>query len=294
MARQSIRIASVVGIVAGLLTLFTGDLSAVKVAEKQPMKLAAMEALYDGGEGVGLTAVAAVNPFTQPDYAKGGEAPLRIAIPKGLSLLATHSTDGFVPGVNDILNGYTRPDGKRELSAEEKMARGRRAITTLAQYRQLRSASPNDSRLDSLAARLKADMPYFGYGYIKDRAELVPYIPVNFYAFRVMVGVGTLLMLFFLVIGHLAWRCDVTEQRRWLYWAAIAMLPLTYIASEAGWIVAELGRQPWAIQDLMPTVAAISDLQPGSVAFTFFLFLVLFTVLLAAEISIMCRVIKNK
>ena len=62
----------------------------------------------------------------------------------------------------------------------------------------------------------------------------------------------------------------------------------------AGWIVAELGRQPWAIQDMMPTVAAISDLQPGSVAFTFFLFLVLFTVLLAAEISIMCRVIKNK
>ncbi len=294
MARQSIRIASVVGIVAGLLTLFTGDLSAVKVAEKQPMKLAAMEALYDGGEGVGLTAVAAVNPFTQPDYAKGGEAPLRIAIPKGLSLLATHSTDGFVPGVNDILNGYTRPDGKRELSAEEKMARGQRAITTLAQYRQLRSANPSDSRLSRLADQLKADMPYFGYGYIKDRAELVPYIPVNFYAFRVMVGVGTLLMLFFLVIGHLAWRCDVTEQRRWLYWAAIAMLPLTYIASEAGWIVAELGRQPWAIQDLMPTVAAISDLQPGSVAFTFFLFLVLFTVLLAAEISIMCRVIKNK
>ena len=73
MARQSIRIASVVGIAAGLLTLLTGDLSAVKVAETQPMKLAAMEALYDGGEGVGLTAVAALNPFVQPDYGKGGE-----------------------------------------------------------------------------------------------------------------------------------------------------------------------------------------------------------------------------
>lgn len=293
MARQSIKIASIVGIGSAVLTMATGDFSAVKVAETQPMKLAAMEALYDGGEGVSLTAVAAVNPFAQPDYAEGGEAPLRIAIPNGLSLLATHSVDGFVPGINDILNGYTRADGTRELSAEEKMERGRRAITTLAEYRKLKSADANDKRLPELAAQLKADMPYFGYGYIKNRAELVPYIPINFYAFRVMVGVGTLLMLFFLVIGHIAWRNDITTSRRWIYYAAIAMLPLTYIASEAGWIVAELGRQPWAIQDMMPTVAAISDLQSGSVAFTFFLFLVLFTVLLAAEIKIMCNVIKN-
>ena len=214
-------------------------------------------------------------------------------MPKGLSLLATHTPDGFVPGVNDILNGYTRPDGKRELSAEEKMERGRRAIATLAEYRRLKAADASDRRLPELVAQLKADMPYFGYGYIKDRAELVPYIPINFYAFRVMVGVGTLLMLFFLVIGHIAWRKDITASRRWLHWAALAMLPLTYVASEAGWIVAELGRQPWAIQDMMPTVAAVSDLRSGSVALTFFLFLVLFTVLLVAEVKIMCNVIKN-
>ena len=293
MARQSIKIASVVGIVASVLTMATGDFSAVKVAETQPMKLAAMEALYDGGEGVALTAVAAVNPFEQPDYAKGGEAPLRIAIPNGLSLLATHKADGYVPGVNDLLNGYTRADGTRELSAEEKMERGRRAISTLAEYRKLKAADANDKRLPEIAEQLKQDMPYFGYGYIKDRAELVPYIPVNFYAFRVMVGVGTLLMLFFLVIGHIAWRKDITAKYRWLYIAALVMLPLTYLASEAGWIVAELGRQPWAIQDMLPTVAAVSDLKSGSVAFTFFLFLVLFTVLLVAEVSIMCRVIRN-
>ncbi len=293
MARQSIRIASVVGIAAALLTMATGDSSAVRVAEAQPMKLAAMEALYDGGEGVSLSAVAAVSPFGQPDYAKGGEAPLRIAIPKGLSMLATHDPDGFVPGVNDILNGYTRPDGTRELSAEEKMERGRRAIATLAEYRRLKAADADDRRLPALAAQLKADMPYFGYGYIKDRAELVPNIPINFYAFRVMVGVGALLMLFFLVIGHIAWRKDITAPRRWLFLSALVMLPLTYLASEAGWIVAELGRQPWAIQDMMPTVAAVSDLRSGSVAFTFFLFLVLFTVLLVAEVKIMCNVIKK-
>ena len=293
LATESIKIASVVGIAAAVLTMATGDSSAVKVAQAQPMKLAAMEALYDGGNGVGLTAVAAVNPFEQPDYAKGGEPPLRIAMPCGLSLLATHSLDGYVPGVNDLLNGYTRADGKREPSAEEKMQRGRKAIATLAEYRKLKAANPGDKQLPRLAAQLKEDMPYFGYGYIKDRAELVPYIPVNFYAFRVMVGVGTLLLLFFLVIGHVAWRRDVAGSRRWLHLAAIAMLPLAYIASEAGWIVAELGRQPWAIQDMMPTLAAVSDISTGSVALTFFIFLVLFTVLLVAELRIMCKVISN-
>ena len=293
LATESIKIASVVGIAAAVVTMATGDSSAVKVAQAQPMKLAAMEALYDGGNGVGLTAVAAVNPFEQPDYAKGGEPPLRIAMPCGLSLLATHSLDGYVPGVNDLLNGYTRADGKREPSAEEKMQRGRKAIATLAEYRKLKAANPGDKQLPRLAAQLKEDMPYFGYGYIKDRAELVPYIPVNFYAFRVMVGVGTLLLLFFLVIGHVAWRRDVAGSRRWLHWAAIAMLPLAYIASEAGWIVAELGRQPWAIQDMMPTLAAVSDISTGSVALTFFIFLVLFTVLLVAELRLMCKVISN-
>ena len=293
LARQSIKIASIVGIVASLLAIHTGHSSAVKVAEVQPMKLAAMEGLYDGGNGVGLTMVAAINPFSQPDYAKGGEAPLRIAMPNGLSLLATSTLDGYVPGVNDILNGYTRPDGKRELSAEEKMLRGRNAITALAEYRKLKAADADDKRLPQLSRQLQKDMPYFGYGYIKDRAELVPYIPVNFYAFRVMVGVGMLLLLFFLVIGHVAWRQDITKRGRWLWMAALLMLPLAYIASEAGWIVAELGRQPWAIQDMLPTVAAVSDLKSGSVALTFFIFLVLFTLLLIAEIRIMCRVIKN-
>lgn len=293
LARQSIKIASIVGIVASVIAMATGDSSAVKVAEVQPMKLAAMEALYDGGEGEGLTVIAAINPFSQPDYAKGGEAPLRIAIPNGLSLLATHSMNGYVPGINDILNGYTRPDGKRELSAEEKMERGRNAIAALAEYRKIKAADANDSRLPELTKQLKEDMPYFGYGYIKDRDELVPFIPINFYAFRIMVGIGTLLLLFFLLIGHVAWRQDITVRSRWLWMAAILMLPLTYIASEAGWIVAELGRQPWAIQDMLPTVAAVSDLRSGSVALTFFIFLVLFTVLLIAEIRIMCRVIKG-
>jgi cytochrome d ubiquinol oxidase subunit I len=70
-------------------------------------------------------------------------------------------------------------------------------------------------------------------------------------------------------------------------------MPLPYIASELGWIVAELGRQPWIIQDLMPVSTAVSNIGSGSVMATFFIFAVLFTTLLIAEVSIMVKQVKN-
>jgi cytochrome d ubiquinol oxidase subunit I len=74
---------------------------------------------------------------------------------------------------------------------------------------------------------------------------------------------------------------------------ALLTIPLAYIAGQAGWVVAECGRQPWAIRDLLPTSAAISKLDVGSVQTTFFIFLFLFTVMLIAEIGIMIRAIKK-
>ena len=80
---------------------------------------------------------------------------------------------------------------------------------------------------------------------------------------------------------------------RWIMSLGIILIPLAYIASESGWLVAEFGRQPWTIQDMLPTWVAVSDLSSGSVALTFFLFLLLFTAMLCAEISIMCKQIKK-
>lgn len=79
----------------------------------------------------------------------------------------------------------------------------------------------------------------------------------------------------------------------WMQWIGVFVVPLAYITSQCGWIVAEAGRQPWVIQDLMPTNASISNLQVGSVQTTFFIFLVLFTVLLIAELGIMFKAIKS-
>ncbi len=293
MAIKSIKIAAIVGLIASLGAAITGDESAYKIAEVQPMKLAAMEALYNGGEDQSLTAVAWVNPFKQPNYREEEEAPLRIAIPYGLSILATRTLHGFVPGVNDILNGYTKADGTQEPSAQEKMERGRNAITALAEYRKLKAEGADQAALEEQLSILNNDFKYFGYGYIRDESELVPYIPINFWAFRIMVGLGSLFILFFAFILFLWWRKKDITQMRWLLIISIILLPCAYICSESGWLVAEFGRQPWTIQDMLPVGASISDVGSSAVATTFWLFLLLFTAMLVVEINIMLKQIKK-
>ncbi len=292
LAVQSMKIASIVGLVSSLLAIHTGDSSAYMVAQSQPMKLAAMEALYNGGQGEGLTVVAAVNPFSQPDYASGEEPPLKIAMPNMLSFLATRDFNGYVPGINDIIRGgYTMPDGTTAISLDEKMERGRKAIAALSGYRE---AQANGDAIAAAGHRktLDENIKYFGYGYIDNAEQTVPYIPLCFWAFRVMVGLGVLFLLFFALSTFLSYKKDITKMR-WLHVTGMALLPLGYIASEAGWLVAEFGRQPWTIQDMLPTWVAVSDIGSASVMLTFFIFLALFTLLLIVEINIMCKAIKK-
>ncbi len=174
LAIESIKIGAIVGLIASLGAAMTGHKSAQSVAEVQPMKLAAMEALYNGGTDIGLTAVAWVNPFVQPDYMSEESAPLKIEMPYALSFMATNDIHGYVPGINDILNGYTKPDGTREPSVDEKIARGKQAITALAAYRKAKSEGADEATLNAQLSTIKENMPYFGYGYVKNKADLVP------------------------------------------------------------------------------------------------------------------------
>ena len=318
LAVESIKIGAIVGLVASLGAAITGHKSAQTVAEVQPMKLAAMEALYNGGTDIGLTAVAWVNPIGQPDYQLEESAPLKLEMPYALSFMATNDIHGYVPGINDILNGYTKPDGTREPSVDEKIQRGKQAINALAAYRKAKKDGADEATLSAQLSAIKENIPYFGYGYVKDRNEVVPPIPVNFWAFRIMVGLGCIFILFFALIVVLTYKIPflsiftrrllatigllpeteadsyhVTGLPAWHYWLAIALVPLAYIASECGWLVAEFGRQPWTIQDMLPTWVAVSDVEGFSVALTFFIFLFLFTLMLAVEISILLKQIKK-
>lgn len=291
-ALRSIKVGAIFGLVASILLLWTGDGSAYQVADKQPMKLAAMEGLYKGEKGAGLVCVGILNP-DRTTY-NGPEDPFlfKIEIPQMLSLLAERQTDAFVPGITDLIEGtYTDDSGQPALSAEEKIAKGKIAIQALADYRQAKK-DKDEAGMAAHKATLDENFDYFGYGYLNDPSELVPPIGLSFYSFHIMVLLGAYLILLFLAVWILQ-RRESFLRMRWLHLVALWSIPLAYIAGQAGWIVAEVGRQPWAIQDILPTVAGISRLETASVQTTFFLFLILFTVLLIAELRILIKAIQT-
>lgn len=291
-AMQGIKVASVFGLVAVLLTAFTGHGSAQQVAEKQPMKLAVMEGLYDGTEGAGLIAVAIPNPAKESYADDIDPFILKVEIPKALSWLSYSDTEAFVPGIKDIINGgYTNYKGETELSFVEKKARGEVAIKALADYQRAKK-DKDEVAAEQYKTILKDNYAFFGYGYLDTPEQLIPNIPVVFWSFHIMVYAGGFFVLFFLLLVYFSYK-NKLEGKTWLYWVALLSIPVAYISSQAGWLVAEIGRQPWAIQDVLPLQAAISALSANSVKVTFFIFLVLFTALLIAEIRIMLNQIKK-
>jgi len=106
-----------------------------------------------------------------------------------------------------------------------------------------------------------------------------------------MVALGSWFIVLFLVVLYLSMANEIERFRKWL-WLALWSIPLGYVAAEAGWIVAEVGRQPWAIQDLMPVGIAATNLASVNVKISFFMFAILFTILLIAEIKIMLKQIR--
>lgn len=199
--------------------------------------------------------------------------------------------DGFVPGINDLIKGGYETEQGIALSAEEKMNRGRIAIQALSEYRKA-AKEKDEAAMKQHRDTLEANFPYFGYGYIKDPADLVPNVSIVFYAFRIMVILGGYFILLFLIATIFSFKNTFTN-KKWLHYICLWTIPLGYIAGQAGWVVAEVGRQPWAIQDILPTGTSISRLSTSSVQITFFLFLALFTILLIAEIRIMLKEIKK-
>ena len=271
-ALASIRVASIVGIIGAFAVMFSGDSSGVQMAKYQPMKLAAAEGLEDGGTRASFSIVPGVE------------------IPGLLSILATHDVDGYVPGTNDILNGYTTPDGEVHLSADEKIERGKLALQAFEEYRTLRDSDPEAAKVAHQT--LKENMEYFGYGYINSKDELIPPVTLIYWAFRIMVGFGSLLLLLMCIVLW-AERRKRLMHMRWLLWASLFSIPLVYIAGQAGWIVAEVGRQPWVIDGLLPVKAAVSSVSVGAVQTTFWLFVAIFTLFLVIELRILFKAIKH-
>ena len=301
---RSLKVGTWVGLIGIILTSISGDTSAVAVAKHQPMKLAAMEGLYEGEPGQSIVAFGILNPAKEID---NSEKPFLfdISIPHGLAFLATHDFNAFVPGIEDIILGTTRDEkvllnkdtSKETMSFEQRREHGKEAQHALAVYNDALKAGDSIAMQENRKA-IEDNFKYLGYVYLEDPQDSVPNVPLTFYSFHFMVTIGGYLVLFFIVALLLLYKPKWVPGKKKLkklgYWLAILTIPLIYLCSMSGWIVAEVGRQPWTIQDLMPNNIAISDLSAEYVQTTFWIFAVVFTALLIADVSIICRQISKK
>jgi cytochrome d ubiquinol oxidase subunit I len=286
-AKKSILVASVFGLLSSVFVAISGDEAAYANARNQPMKLAAFEGLYDGAEGVGLVAAGLLNPENLP-----GDATqpflYEIKIPGLLSLLANRETGSFVPGINDLLYGNSRHN---IIGIDKKIEKGKIAVELLSQFKTAKKQK-NKTRAAMALTNFKNYEKYLGYGYLQNPEDAVPPVALTFYSFHIMVALGVLFPIVFLFFLYYTFN-DTISQKKWLLRFGLFSVFLGYIASQAGWVAAEVGRQPWTVQGILPVSVARSNLTAGTVQTTFFLFLFLFTILLIAGIRIMLKQIQT-
>ena len=283
MAKRSIVVASIFGLLSSIYVGFTGDQSAFEAAQKQPMKLAAIEGLYKGEQKAGLVAAGILNRDKKPGDSLDPFL-FEVKIPGLLSLLANRTSDSFVPGIDDLLYGNSE---QQVMGVAEKMKMGQMAVADLADFKLARQENNEDTASKALT-RFNVNKEFLGYGYLKTPEEAVPPVSTAFYSFHIMVVLGSFFPVLFLAYLFYALKGKIGEVR-WLLPLGLSSYFLGLVAQQMGWVVAEVGRQPWAIQGLLPVSVATTNLGVGNVQLSFFMFLGLFTLLLIAGIKIMLK-----
>ncbi len=276
-AKKSMLVAATFGLIGSVVAWITWDIHAKEISKHQPMKLAAMEALYDWGNWVALKTWI---PWLE--------------IPKALSFLAFSDFNAYVPGVNDILyKWYTNYAWEYERPYIERIAPWKIAINALYDYKQAKKVWDNILANEKLAL-FKANEKDFGFGYFSEdnMDELVPNVPLMFWSFRIMAWVWTLLPLLFLLILVYTY-IDKIEDKKYLLKIWMFTFLLAFLWQELGRVVAEVGRQPWTVQNMLPTKMSTSHVDVRAVQFTFWLFVAIFTALIIAEFKIMISAIKS-
>ena len=283
-ARRSFAIASAFGLASTLSVIVLGDESGYELGDVQKVKLAAVEAEWQTHPApAAFTVFGIPNEATQTtDYA--------LKIPAVLGLIATRSLDEPVPGLAELKAKHL-----------ERIIRGQEAYVLMLQYRAGDKSPATVNRFNEL----KEDL---GYGmlltaYTDDVAnataehiaqaveDSVPQVWPLFWSFRIMVACGfAMLLLFALAFWHSAKR--TVDKPKWLLKFAVFSLPLPWIACEAGWFVAEYGRQPWAIGEILPTHLAVSQLTVTDIWISLISIMVLYTIFVIIEMWLMTKYAK--
>jgi cytochrome d ubiquinol oxidase subunit I len=287
LAKRSFRIASLFGVlsVAGVITL--GDALGFVGGHAQPSKLAAMEAMWQTEK--------APAPFTVAAWPNQNEQrnAWSIQIPYVLTPLLTHTFDKTVPGIDQI-----------EADAVKRIRNGIPAVEAL----KVLSADPTNAAALAQFEAHKADL---GYGFlvkryaagqdvskateadiVKASNDAIPNVLVIFWVFRIMVGCGLLMLAYFVISVILSLRGDVDRQRTFLKLAPW-MIPVPFIACEAGWLTAEVGRQPWTVFGVLPTWMSASTHSVEYLVFSLVGFVLIYSIFAVVEIYLMVRAIRQ-
>jgi len=289
LAKRSMTVAASFGLAAALSVTVLGDESGYLSSEHQKMKLAAIEGMWETEP-----APAAFTAFGFPDQA-ARETHYALRIPALMGLIGTRSLTGVIPGINELVERAEQRIGNG-IKAYDALQTIRAAGSTTTVSQAVRDAFENNGTDLGYALLLKRyvdDPRQATPAQIKQAArDTVPQVAPLFWLFRVMVGIGALLILLTGTFFWLSARRKL-DRHRWLLRAAVFAIPLPWIAIEAGWLVAEFGRQPWIIEGVLPTAVAVSNLGVKTLLLTLAGFIAIYTVLLVIELKLLLKVIRT-
>jgi cytochrome d ubiquinol oxidase subunit I len=289
LAKRSMTVASSFGLAAALSVAVLGDESGYLSTEHQKMKLAAIEAMW-----VTEPAPADFTVFGFPDQA-ARETHYAIHIPAVMGLIGTRSLTEVIPGIEELV-GRAELRVRHGILAYDALQTIRAAGSTTAVPQNVRDAFENNGADLGYALLLKryVDDPRQATAAQIQRAawDTVPQVLPLFWLFRVMVGIGLLLILLTAAFFALSTRRSLAHHR-WLLKLAVLAIPLPWIAIESGWLVAEYGRQPWIIEGVLPTAVAVSNLGVTALLLTLAGFVAVYTVLLVIELKLLLKTIRT-
>ncbi len=280
-ARRSFAIAAAFGMASILSVLVLGDESGYEIGDLQKVKLAAIEAEWETEEApAAFTVIGLPNQEEmRTDYA--------IKIPYVMGIIATRSLDKQVTGLKDLVSEHeTRiRNGIQAYGLLSKLQAGDKSEETIKQF----NAVKQDLGFGLLLAPYTATITDATEEQIKLAAkDSIPQVAPVFFAFRIMVGVGMLMLLLIGLAFYDSTRHRI-GQRKWLLKALLWGIPLPWIAIECGWFVAEYGRQPWTIAEVLPTYMSASTLSEADLWFSLIGICAFYTVLLVVEMYLMFK-----
>jgi cytochrome d ubiquinol oxidase subunit I len=280
-ARRSFAIAAAFGMASILSVIILGDESGYEIGDVQKTKLAAMEAEWETEP-----APASFTLFGLPNQAEQ-RTDYAVKIPYVMGIIATRSVDKQVTGIKDLV-----------VEHEQRVRNGMQAYALLGKLRGGDHSGPTVAAFDAV----KKDL---GYGLllkkytdkvvdaseaqIKQAAlDTIPGVASIFWTFRLMVLSGLLMLALFICAFYASARKN-EHQKRWLLKWAMFSFPLPWIATQTGWFVAEHGRQPWSIGEVLPTHLSASSLSTGDVWGSLLALVAFYTMLLVIEVYLMVK-----